>query len=103
MLDVNLGNKTLVIGVLVALILSYGMVNFDSGSTVSNKAPGIRTAFQPKAQISEPFSTASVAPENDPAEASDVPAADAGDQPIAESTDTKPRMSIRERRHLGLL
>lgn len=33
MLDINLGNKTLVVGVLVALILAYGMVNFDSGNS----------------------------------------------------------------------
>lgn len=39
MLDINLGNKTLIVGVLIALILSYGMVNFDSGAGTS---PGVQ-------------------------------------------------------------
>lgn len=30
MVDINFGNKTLAFGVAIALILSYGMVNFDS-------------------------------------------------------------------------
>ncbi|MBX3179710.1 MAG: hypothetical protein KF886_20340 [Candidatus Hydrogenedentes bacterium] len=30
MLEINLGNKTLVFGIVIALILSYGMVNFNS-------------------------------------------------------------------------
>ena len=39
MVDINLGNKTLVVGVLVALILSYGMVNFDSRNQSSHFLP----------------------------------------------------------------
>lgn len=39
MLDINLGNKTLVVGVLVALILSYGMINFDSGNAATRSIP----------------------------------------------------------------
>lgn len=31
MIDVNLGNKTLIVGVAIALILAYGMVNFNGG------------------------------------------------------------------------
>ena len=46
MLDVNLGNKTLLIGVLIALILSYGMVNFDSGSVARQNGPAIKAALQ---------------------------------------------------------
>jgi hypothetical protein len=46
MLDVNLGNKTLVVGVLIALILSYGMVNFDSAPRDSQVAPALKAAIQ---------------------------------------------------------
>jgi len=46
MLDVNLGNKTLVIGVLIAMILSYGMVNFDSNVPAGAGVPAMRTAQQ---------------------------------------------------------
>ncbi len=46
MLDVNLGNKTLVVGVLIALILSYGMVNFDSAPRDSAVAPALKAAIQ---------------------------------------------------------
>lgn len=38
MLDVNLGNKTLVVGVLIALILAYGMVNFNGGTPQTDLA-----------------------------------------------------------------
>jgi len=38
MIDVNLGNKTLVVGVAIALILSYGMVNFNGGKSQANLA-----------------------------------------------------------------
>ena len=46
MLDINLGNKTLVVGVLIALILSYGMVNFDSGNTAVRGLPWTSSAQQ---------------------------------------------------------
>lgn len=45
MLDVNLGNKTLVVGVLIALILSYGMVNFDSASATRGKGSAVKAAL----------------------------------------------------------
>lgn len=41
MLDINLGNKTLIVGVLIALILSYGMVNFDSGVSTPQGIQGL--------------------------------------------------------------
>ena len=104
MLDVNLGNKTLVIGVLIALILSYGMVNFDSGSSVSrHEGSGIRTAYKPADQSTEKFANANIAPEGIPAEELGVPATESVDKPVAESTDHKSSMSIRERRQLDLL
>jgi len=36
MIDVNLGNKTLIVGVAIALILSYGMVNFNGAGPTSD-------------------------------------------------------------------
>lgn len=39
MLDINLGNKTLAVSVLVALILSYGMINFDSRNDATRSVP----------------------------------------------------------------
>lgn len=46
MLDINLGNKTLFVGVLIALILSYGMINFDSAPTSSRTLSAISTSLQ---------------------------------------------------------
>ncbi len=46
MLDINLGNKTLVVGVLIALILSYGMVNFDTAPRDSVVVPALKAAIQ---------------------------------------------------------
>ena len=61
MLDVNLGNKTLTIGVLIALILSYGMVNFDSGTTARQNESSIQAALQNSASDDTTMSTASAA------------------------------------------
>ena len=55
MVDINLGNKTLIVGVLIALILSYGMVNFDSGSSRNGTVPTIETSLDRTAS-SEPNS-----------------------------------------------
>lgn len=103
MLDVNLGNKTLVIGVLIALILSYGMVNFDSNANVSHVNTGIRTAYKAVDKSTEKIATASIAPEAVPTEEFGVPATESAAQPVAESTDNESTMSIRERRQLDLL
>ena len=35
MVDINFSNKTLAFGVIIALILSYGMVNFNGGAKSS--------------------------------------------------------------------
>jgi hypothetical protein len=74
MLDINLGNKTLVIGVLIALILSYGMVNFDSGSAARTSGPAVKTALQQVVSSKTPTTTASATPaaiETEPNEAFD--------------------------------
>ena len=84
MLDVNLGNKTLTIGVLIALILSYGMVNFDSGTTARQNGSAMRTALQP--------ADASIEALNDSATV-------AQDTSEVQATDTS-KMSSRERRRL---
>ena len=60
MLDINLGNKTLIVGVLIALILSYGMVNFDSGSRDSQVMPALEAAIQ----TAEPAEAVSVVAED---------------------------------------
>ncbi len=60
MLDVNLGNKTLVVGVLIALILSYGMVNFDTGSRDSQVMPALKAAIH----AAEPAAVESVVAED---------------------------------------
>lgn len=49
MLDINLGNKTLAAGILIALILSYGMVSFDSDS----KSPIAVTSAGTASQVSD--------------------------------------------------
>ena len=60
MLDINLGNKTLIVGVLIALILSYGMVNFDSTPRDSQVVPALKAAIE----FAEPAETKSVVAED---------------------------------------
>lgn len=47
MLEINLGNKTLVVGVAIALILAYGLVNFDSGRNETRAFPAVDAAATP--------------------------------------------------------
>ncbi|MBL7649188.1 MAG: hypothetical protein JNK74_23670 [Candidatus Hydrogenedentes bacterium] len=90
MLDINLGNKTLIVGVLIALILSYGMVNFDTGSRDSQVMPALKAAIQ----SADPAEAESVVAE-DEATASGAVAApvDGGRMTVEQMLDA------REKRH----
>ena len=87
MLDVNLGNKTLVIGVLIAMILSYGMVNFDSGTPASAGIPAIRTAQQDVASAPMSMANATPVPERVPGHVLKAPASVSVAQPEADASD----------------
>lgn len=79
MLDINLGNKTLVIGVLIALILSYGMVNFDSGSASRTSEPAVKAALHQALSTETPQPTDNAAPVEVSAEVSPELASDLAD------------------------
>lgn len=83
MLDINLGNKTLFVGVLIALILSYGMVNFDSTSRDSQVIPALKAAVQ----RSEPAAVDGVVAEDS--------APDSGGR-----TTVEQMLDAREKRHM---
>ena len=90
MLDINLGNKTLIVGVLIALILSYGMVNFDSGPSDSQVMPALKAAIQ----TAEPAEAESVVAEDE----ATVPAAVAAPEDGGRMT-IEQMFDAREKRH----
>lgn len=98
MLDINLGNKTLFVGVLIALILSYGMINFDSTPTNSRTIAAISTSVQAGAP-SEPAVATANAETGDSVHPSVPPAG--GTQPMDDAA--RLRMERREQRRLERL
>lgn len=94
MVDINLGNKTLVVGVLIALILSYGMVNFDSGTGKDLAFPKAQavTAIQPPApqQAESPDTT----PSDQPNTVGEQLSAPAPEQPVTAGEHTKLQQAL---------
>lgn len=61
MLEVNLGNKTMVFGIVIALILSYGMVNFNAVQETEIAFPKASAAVTTEASPDEPETSQSLA------------------------------------------
>lgn len=65
MLEVNLGNKTMVFGLVIALILSYGMVNFNSVQKAEIAFPKASAAVRIPAPVAVAPDAMSAARESD--------------------------------------
>lgn len=100
MVDINLGNKTLIVGVLIALILSYGMVNFDSGSSGNTTVPTIEASLDQTASREPGVATANAEPNGVPDQVLEASEAETEAAPMASdlsSLSPEERMEIRRR------
>lgn len=95
MLDINLGNKTLFVGVLIALILSYGMINFDSTPTTGRTVSAIATSI--RADSTDESAVAKASSENSENFTASDPTG-AQDESVSEAT--RLRRERREQRHM---
>lgn len=83
MIDVNLGNKTLIVGVAIALILAYGMVNFNGGQADADFAFSKAEAASFRSPVRKPAPVVSPADAMAKANTEVVEGVDAVVEPVA--------------------
>jgi hypothetical protein len=96
MVDVNFGNKTLIVGVAIALILSYGMVNFNSAMSSAGVAASTPQAVAQIPATADPNAPVTAAADSD----SEKPAKIRAAKRDLSALDFSVEMDIKDRKAL---